>query len=186
MSVCMCLFVYVCVCVCICLCVRMCVCMCVVAHGRWSLTGSFTNSNLTEGEPIEILVRWPLKRGSLCCLGESSLQKDCCWWLLLVTTNNSLSEDYSHPDDHTTDKQLILLGSNLLPYSIPLTFFSLVTLNLQMLHPKVWIQNLTGTPFRVGPCMGGYLSLSRALISDVDQCILINMWQVELHLNFSW
>ena len=30
---------------------------------RWSLMESFTNSNLTDGEPVGILVRWSLKRG---------------------------------------------------------------------------------------------------------------------------
>ena len=33
----------------------------VVIYGRWSLRGSFTDSNLTE-EPMGILVRWSLKR----------------------------------------------------------------------------------------------------------------------------
>ena len=34
----------------------------VVTYKRWSVTGSFTNSNLTDGS-VRIMVRWSLKRG---------------------------------------------------------------------------------------------------------------------------
>ena len=34
-----------------------------VTYGKWSLTGSFTDSNLTDAEQIGILVRWSLTGG---------------------------------------------------------------------------------------------------------------------------
>ena len=50
-------------------------------------------------------------------LGESSLQIKT---VVVKSPTTCLSEDYSHPDDHERQFQLILLGSNHLPLHIVL------------------------------------------------------------------